>query len=562
MKLINRNIALAAALLATAGANADLVKVPATPVDLVAEKARHQTETAAPKADVPTSWSYPIDYSDNWVSVGEADYTDDVMTTFFNVENLTWKVEVEENADLKGVYRLVNPYSCANCPFAKLVKDFQTTGDDYILINAHDPEGVFIEFSDLHLDFGYGNVTVGCWAAYYFNKEDNTDTLEDMKASGRCGRLVDGNIFFEKKDLTVQTTIYYENNIMYANFNRGFRVVLPGGKDHTLKLNYKYCTDDPTNHSVEVTLGEGLSNVKYAFKKAFDGTNLYGDNQKTYDDVLINGFEALDGSFVAEYNLIDEGGEGKYLFNVIGLGSDGSIVAKRCAELYYIPDEEDDWVSHGYTSYRDDYFGSIINGVGQQAYKVEIQTNPKRPGVYRLVNPYSEDNYDFIDDLSYETSHNHYMIIHAEKPDACWVEETPIGVSYFGDVRVSSRVALWYSWGNSLESIMRFNEYVNLFGTFNSKTNTITFKEGCLAYSDRRLQGGEWIDVNNYSGFKLVIPESALNASVEGIEIDKDAIGHARIYNLQGVEVNEDTMAPGMYIRVNGDGSAEKFYTK
>ena len=537
----NRSILMAIGLVSVTAIAQNPVMKYAMPAPIDVENERCQ---GADKAMVLQKVAARGEYPDNWASIGWGEYTEDVFTTYLNIENDTWAVEIEENRDFPGVYRLVHPYSNGRCPF-KLT----TGGNDYIVLDARNPLGVVLEKSNLDASIGLGNVTLGCWAEYYLSGENGETpaTLEEQIKIGNCGKLYDGNITFEKTRLTIQMSDYNEGVRYYANYNRRFRVRLPGGKDYSLKLESPHSVADATKHPVDIHLGKDFAKVRYLFKKAFDNTNEYGDNDRTYWATHLHGKDFEGGSRREIVDLVAAGGRGKYLFAMVCLNGIDSIVEKRVVNLYYNPDEESEWVSHGMTSYRDDFFGSIYTEIGTQGYKVELQTNVKYPGVYRLVNPYDE-KYEFMPSLKFDTSHNHYMYVHAEDPNYCYIDETPVGVTAYGDVRLSSTVSLWLSYGNPLEAIKRFAAYMPLFGKLNETTRTITFDPKILLYSDSKLIGGQWIEVNTHNGFKLVVPESA---AVDEIMIDDDNAVE-EYYLLNGMRTKATSLTPGLYIRKKG----------
>ena len=136
-----------------------------------------------------------------WVDLGEVAYTEDVLLPWCEEDNATYNVmlQVRENsvkdidalkaaiagagsdADLAGVYRLVDPYNCG--PFAGEVTIgvgstsgpyalTHNAGTHYVVIDATDPTHVFIELSDTGLVInGTGSTSyVYSYAAYYMDE--------------------------------------------------------------------------------------------------------------------------------------------------------------------------------------------------------------------------------------------------------------------------------------------------------------------------------------------------------------------------------------------------------
>lgn len=158
--------------------------------------------------------------TDRWMSLGTALYTEDLMTTLYKVDNPTYEVEIQENSENPGVYRLVNPYGEAY-PYNE-PGDWDDSQNHYLVINAQDPEGVFIDQQKMGLNWGDGALIISSLAANYLGQGA---TLEEVKAKGVCGSLTDGVITFPVKSLLC--TLESETSFYYGNINGAFKVVLP-----------------------------------------------------------------------------------------------------------------------------------------------------------------------------------------------------------------------------------------------------------------------------------------------------------------------------------------------
>ena len=158
--------------------------------------------------------------TDRWMSLGTALYTEDLMTTLYKVDNPTYEVEIQENSENPGVYRLVNPYGEAY-PYNE-PGDWDDSQNHYLVINAQDPEGVFIDQQKMGLNWGDGALIISSLAANYLGQGA---ILEEVKAKGVCGSLADGVITFPVKSLLC--TLESETSFYYGNINGAFKVVLP-----------------------------------------------------------------------------------------------------------------------------------------------------------------------------------------------------------------------------------------------------------------------------------------------------------------------------------------------
>ncbi|MDE6317623.1 MAG: hypothetical protein K2L73_04405 [Muribaculaceae bacterium] len=103
--------------------------------------------------------SQKFTFDPDWKSLGKAQFTDGFISNFLAKdmeENLglnlpdeafTYPVEIEENVLTPGLYRLVNPYGSTS-PYWDInfsVVSLKHNENNYIVINAVDPERVFIE---------------------------------------------------------------------------------------------------------------------------------------------------------------------------------------------------------------------------------------------------------------------------------------------------------------------------------------------------------------------------------------------------------------------------------
>ena len=156
-------------------------------------------------------------------SLGMGQYTDDLFTTFYNVDNYTLDVEIEESVDNPGKYRVVNPY--ANYPITQ-VGAADTTQDYYLTIHAEDPNRVYIEYLPLGFVFTSYGMPYVMGDAYYMMEYDGL-TPEEIDETGAWGTLKDGIITFPAKTLLV-TAQALGGKLYYANTNGAFKVVLPG----------------------------------------------------------------------------------------------------------------------------------------------------------------------------------------------------------------------------------------------------------------------------------------------------------------------------------------------
>ena len=168
-----------------------------------------------------TSVSIQVEY--NWQSIGKALYTEDLVTTFFSVQNLTYEVEAEQAVENPNIIRLVDPYGAA-FPYNE-PGDYDTSKKHYMVFNCEDPEGVYMDgYHASGMDWGYGEFTFASIAYYYMTKGNS---FEAVKAAGYMGTL-DENlcITFPAKTMLISMADYNNGGLYTSNVYGKFKVDL------------------------------------------------------------------------------------------------------------------------------------------------------------------------------------------------------------------------------------------------------------------------------------------------------------------------------------------------
>ncbi len=202
-----------------------------------------------------SSYTFSVGVPSPWTSLGYCTFSEDFLTTFYSTGVTTYQVEIQENDNTPGYYRLVNPFGAAY-PWNE-DGDWDDSQDWYLEIHAEDPEGVYIEVQEVGMDWGYGMFSVGSLAGYYMAYGY---TLDEMKEAGYTGTLVDGVITFPYATLLISMADYNSGGLYYANYNTGFKIVLPGytDTDYSLSLAYggKYTNSDDEDAGVLAIISE------------------------------------------------------------------------------------------------------------------------------------------------------------------------------------------------------------------------------------------------------------------------------------------------------------------
>ncbi len=133
-----------------------------------------------------------------WTSLGYCLYGEDVIASMLSLSYdgdlcCTYYVEVQENDETPGLYRLVNPYATDTYPWA-----FMMTADDannyYIEIDATDPDRVDIAGQDMGIKYLFWSFTM--WGYSHFMNETGEKWMPRDDPEDFYGTLKDGVITF------------------------------------------------------------------------------------------------------------------------------------------------------------------------------------------------------------------------------------------------------------------------------------------------------------------------------------------------------------------------------
>lgn len=159
-----------------------------------------------------------------WISLGNAVYVEDLVTTFFGVQNIAYYVEIQQHIDNPGRYRLVNPYGAAYGYNAE--GDYDASKDYYMELDATDPAGVLMPMFYSGMNWGYGEFAFYGMANYYMDRQGAT--FEQVKAGGYCGTFENGVITFPAGCILIGMTEYNDFGLYQSNRSGLFAVYMPG----------------------------------------------------------------------------------------------------------------------------------------------------------------------------------------------------------------------------------------------------------------------------------------------------------------------------------------------
>lgn len=175
-----------------------------------------------------------------WQSIGTGYYTDDILSSGWGLPPVTYEVEVLENNENPGLYRLVNPYNNKVYPaeyvqvFAEQLGNSLAPEGYNLEVNAMDVEGVYIQPQALGLDFGDGEWAFATMGGYYLANDYPFDMVKENRY---LGSVVEGVIKFpvlgyedQQGEVRAYQGVFYEgaNGPYYSALNGKVEIVLPG----------------------------------------------------------------------------------------------------------------------------------------------------------------------------------------------------------------------------------------------------------------------------------------------------------------------------------------------
>jgi hypothetical protein len=168
-----------------------------------------------------------------WTSLGVGYWVDDIVVPLFTEagQPYGYEVEIQENTETPGLYRVINAYAPVAAAFG------MEGGNKNIEINAVDPTGVYILDQSIGLDFGYGEMSIETDAGYYVASYG----FDAVKAQlpEIFGTVADGVISFpvleqessSGKMVNYQIWLNMGDSSYFGGRNGQFQVVLPGASE-------------------------------------------------------------------------------------------------------------------------------------------------------------------------------------------------------------------------------------------------------------------------------------------------------------------------------------------
>ena len=407
-----------------------------------------------------------------WTSLGQATVTDDLITCFFGVDNVSFKVEIQENDLAPGYYRLVNPYT--TCYPYNGPDEFDASQTYYLYIHAEDPDKVWFERQALGNDYGYGMWNAWSRADWALSRGDDPTPW--------YGTLKNGEITFPANGILVSMADYKEAGLYAANESGLFSVLLPGyvKADYSAAVSYAglFTDKDEALYAVaDLELGPDATDVK-AVVMPQDA-----DAAAVADAIAAGELEATDvqaGRIQVPFNAEELGGPKYQVIVVVIADGEAKNVATSNFE-YYGAGSANPWQSLGTGYYTDDAVITLFFNVAPPTYEVEILENTTTPGIYRLVDPYSDAVYPYTADQLKKTlaPAGMYLEVNAEDPEGVYIARQDLGMDWgYGPMSLESAGAYYVNGGKSYDDV----KAAGRFGTL--KDGVIEFPALEYTYED------------------------------------------------------------------------------
>lgn len=173
-----------------------------------------------------------------WEDMGMATYREDLVTGFFDVENIIYQVPIQRSIVTPGVYRLVNPYG-EYYPYND-PGDWDASTNSYMVIDATDPEYVWVNGFETTMNWGYGLFSFPSMVYYYLL---NSYELPAVKSSHPefFGELKNGVITMPAESF-LGSLSEYQGGKLFGGFNSSglFAVALPGARIADYDISYQF----------------------------------------------------------------------------------------------------------------------------------------------------------------------------------------------------------------------------------------------------------------------------------------------------------------------------------
>ena len=200
-------------------------------------------------------------------------FRDDAISSLLGIDPPTFDVKIQKSVVEEGKYRILNPYKAWADEYAEKNEATYDDADHYWIINATDPDYVYVEPCETGVDLGIGAVTATSFVANYLSQGVTLDKIKAAKPE-LFGKLEKGVITMPAKSLL----LIMGDKMYYGGINGLFSVALPGNviANYSVEAAYKGRFTDANDNDfaqVTMTLSNDVAKVKYALVPASSDLN-------------------------------------------------------------------------------------------------------------------------------------------------------------------------------------------------------------------------------------------------------------------------------------------------
>ncbi len=466
-----------------------------------------------------------------WEAAGTGIWKEGLLDKLIpTVTGSSWEVTFEQAKEYPGYWRVL-PYGTGT-PIAGLMD--QADDENYVYINATDPEKVYIEEF-----FAFGYIMIS-----------NLVGENNWQGYASYGTEKNGNIIFPSKSFAY-TTYDMGGEFAYCNESGYLQIALPGSeiKDYLLEIDVPTCDEDG-EMTISVTAGEDIAKVKMITSPGYFASSASNDRA-----VAANGAEFDLAKGYMTYVPGENAPTGLYTTIVVGLAEDGSIAASRCAYSHLGERDGADWTSAGTATMNEGILTTVYETATPQLLTCAAEQSVSQPGRYRLVNPYAGHTWaqSYDDFVITGHGHDHYIYINATDPAKVYVEAAPLGINTDGDAMLYSQAALYVERGQSATAVQQ-----GLFGKLvvDDGETIITMPDGSLLFAESKYDSGAYHNV----GKDFIVVINPEQVGIEEAGAAADAYAPAEYFNLQGMRVAHPR--PGQLVIERRGGEVRKTIVK
>lgn len=299
-----------------------------------------------------------------WVSMGTGTYRDDLFTAWYDIDNQVYEVEIEKNIVEEGMYRIVNPYG-ENYPYND-PGDWDTSKDYYMVIDATDPDYVWIPEFHTGVDWGKGEMWFLSFVQYLLDQGNKLDVIK-ANAPQYFGTLKDGVITLPEPQSMVAGR--GDEGYWYANINGMFAIALPGARIADYAVEYEYVgrfIDTTGQYYVEgvPSLGGDIVSAKAALVTA-------ETLEEVYAAIVAGEYdEAVDVTDGETFRLpFDE--TGTYYVLIVGFDEEGNPVGELASKVDAVIETGEEPASSWEALYVGDYYYDLLSNPKENKFEID-----------------------------------------------------------------------------------------------------------------------------------------------------------------------------------------------